>query len=63
MSDRQLQRLVKAATRAAAKMKIEYDEQVFAHHNGEVVTSPTECWTECELLWQALRPYTDRVPS
>jgi hypothetical protein len=41
--------LVKAASRAASKLKIEYDRT----RPGEIIPDD-ECWSECEALWEEL---------
>lgn len=47
-----VERLVRAAERAAAKMKIEYDSV-------QPGAAPDECWAECEELLDALRPFKE----
>jgi len=47
--------LVRAARRAARKMKSEYDRL-------EPDAQPDECWAECERLWQALEDFKDIYP-
>jgi hypothetical protein len=47
-----LERLVRAAERAAAKMKREYD-------SAQPDAAPDECWAECEELLDALRPFAE----
>lgn len=44
--------LLHAARRAARRMKIQYDRWV-------PDADPDECWVECEVLWDALRPFEE----
>ena len=45
-------RLVKAASRAARKLKVEYDRT----RPGELIPD-SECWSECEALWEELSKF------
>jgi len=47
-----LERLVRAARRAADKLKREYDR-------AQPGATLEECWAECEALWEALEPFEE----
>jgi hypothetical protein len=51
-----LERLVRAARRAASKLKAEYDRDLVAHG---LDTPADECWAEGERLCEALAPFED----
>jgi hypothetical protein len=58
MYDREdLERLVRAARHAAAKLKVEYDR--VAVEVGRGVPNADESWAEGESLWEALGPFED----
>jgi hypothetical protein len=50
-----LERLVRAARRAARKLKVEYDRVADALDRN--VPNADESWAEGEALWDALRPF------
>lgn len=57
-----VERLVQASHRAAAKLKIEYDR--VAECQGDVEVPIDESWAESEALWEALEPFVgdDDIP-